>query len=55
MPKFKAALAGNRENLPNLLIGLSLIAGIGFVIAALFKFHQHKQNPTNGIHVNPDL
>jgi hypothetical protein len=22
-----------------------LLAGIGFVIAAFFKFHQHKQNP----------
>jgi hypothetical protein len=25
---------------------LSLIAGVGFIVAALFKFHQHKQNPT---------
>lgn len=24
---------------------VALIAGIGFVVAAFFKFHQHKQNP----------
>ena len=24
---------------------VSLIAGIGFVVASFFKFHQHKQNP----------
>lgn len=27
----------------------SLIAGLGFVVAALFKFHQHKQNPSQGL------
>ena len=24
---------------------LSTLAGLGFIIASLFKFHQHKQNP----------
>ena len=28
------------------LSALSLVAGLGFIIAAFFKFHQHKQNPT---------
>lgn len=32
--------------LATVLIDISLIAGIGFIIAAFFKFHQHKQNPT---------
>jgi intracellular multiplication protein IcmD len=32
--------------LATVLIDVSLIAGIGFIIAAFFKFHQHKQNPT---------
>ena len=31
----------------NPAVAISLIAGIGFVIAAFFKFHQHKQNPQN--------
>lgn len=25
---------------------LGLVAGVGFVIASFFKFHQHKMNPT---------
>lgn len=32
-------------NLSTVMVDISVIAGIGFVIAALFKFHQHKQNP----------
>jgi hypothetical protein len=24
---------------------LAVLAGLGFIVAALFKFHQHKQNP----------
>jgi hypothetical protein len=24
---------------------ISLVAGLGFIVASLFKFHQHKQNP----------
>ena len=31
--------------LATVFIDVSLIAGIGFVVAAFFKFHQHKQNP----------
>lgn len=31
--------------LATVLIDVSIIAGIGFIIAAFFKFHQHKQNP----------
>jgi intracellular multiplication protein IcmD len=29
-----------------MLQDLSLIAGIGFIMASFFKFHQHKLNPT---------
>jgi intracellular multiplication protein IcmD len=32
--------------LATVLVDVALIAGIGFIIAAFFKFHQHKQNPT---------
>ena len=32
-------------NLATVLVDVSIIAGIGFAIAAFFKFHQHKQNP----------
>ena len=30
----------------HLMIAISYIAGIGFAIAAIFKFKQHKDNPT---------
>lgn len=30
----------------NMMIGLAYIAGIGFGISAIFKFKQHKDNPT---------
>ena len=33
-------------NLSKILSNIALVSGIGFVLAALFKFHQHKQNPT---------
>ena len=33
-------------NLSTVLIDVALIAGIGFILASFFKFHQHKQNPT---------
>jgi intracellular multiplication protein IcmD len=29
-----------------ILNGVALVAGIGFVLASFFKFHQHKLNPT---------
>lgn len=29
----------------NILVMLSTIAGIGFIMASFFKFHQHKMNP----------
>ncbi len=33
-------------SLASILVDTSLIAGIGFVMASFFKFHQHKLNPT---------
>jgi intracellular multiplication protein IcmD len=33
------------SQLATVLVDICLIAGIGFVTAAFFKFHQHKQNP----------
>ena len=33
-------------NLAKILSNIALIAGIGFILAAFFKFHQHKLNPT---------
>ena len=32
-------------NIASLLEDVSLIAGIGFIMASFFKFHQHKLNP----------
>lgn len=33
------------RELATILVDISLIAGIGFIMASFFKFHQHKQNP----------
>lgn len=34
------------KDLSTVLSDISLIAGVGFVMASFFKFHQHKLNPT---------
>ncbi len=34
------------EGIGNLMIGTAYVAGIGFGVAAIFKFKQHKDNPT---------
>ncbi len=36
---------GTVGQLATVLVDISLIAGIGFIMASFFKFHQHKQNP----------
>jgi intracellular multiplication protein IcmD len=33
------------SQLATVMIDISLISGIGFIMASFFKFHQHKQNP----------
>ena len=37
---------GAISNLIAIIGNIALIAGIGFILAALFKFDQHKKNPT---------
>lgn len=39
-------LAGSFKAIGHLMIGLAYISGIGFGIGAVFKFKQHKDNPT---------
>ena len=34
------------EGIGNLILGISFVAGLGFVMASIFKFKQHKDNPT---------
>ena len=34
------------DGLAKLMLGVSYVAGIGFFIGAIFKFKQHKDNPT---------
>jgi len=34
------------EQIGQLMMGISYVAGIGFFIGAIFKFKQHKDNPT---------
>ncbi len=33
-------------NIASMMMGMSYVAGIGFFIGAIFKFKQHKDNPT---------
>ena len=39
-------VTSNFENIGKLLVSMAYVAGIGFGIAAIFKFKQHKDNPT---------
>lgn len=39
-------ITGSFEALGKLMMGIAYIAGFGFTIAAIFKFKQHKDNPT---------
>lgn len=39
-------LGSSVSQLAIILSDISLVAGIGFVMASFFKFHQHKLNPT---------
>ena len=39
-------VTGHFEAIGKLMIAVSYLAGIGFVLASLFKFKQHKDNPT---------
>ncbi len=32
--------------LAKIFVDIALVAGVGFIMAAFFKFHQHKLNPT---------
>lgn len=34
------------KELSTVFVDIALIAGVGFVMASFFKFHQHKLNPT---------
>lgn len=39
-------ITGSFENIGKLMIAISYVAGIAFAIASIFKFKQHKDNPT---------
>ena len=39
-------IRGTFTHIAELMIGIAYISGIGFFIAAIFKFKQHKDNPT---------
>lgn len=34
------------KGVANILEDVALVAGVGFILVAFFKFHQHKQQPT---------
>ena len=39
-------IKGTFTSIAEMMMGISYIAGIGFFIGAIFKFKQHKDNPT---------
>ncbi len=42
----KANISSSIKDLMTILQDVAMVTGIGFVIAAFFKFHQHKMQPT---------
>lgn len=45
MSTISKSVDGTVSELATVLVDVCLIAGIGFIMASFFKFHQHKQNP----------
>ncbi len=41
-----ANITGSYTNIGKLMAGTAYLAGIGFAIAGIFKFKQHRDNPT---------
>jgi len=39
-------LTATFQSIGELIIGISFVGGLGFTMAAIFKFKQHKDNPT---------
>jgi len=39
-------ITGSFQQIGQLILAISFIAGLGFTMAAIFKFKQHKDNPT---------
>ena len=46
LSNIQSNLGSSVGQLAVILQDISLVAGIGFVMASFFKFHQHKLNPT---------
>lgn len=40
------AITGNFQAIGKLMVAISYLSGFGFTIASIFKFKQHKDNPT---------
>ncbi|MBS0350578.1 MAG: type IV secretion protein IcmD [Proteobacteria bacterium] len=45
MTEVAAAVDNTVTSLTTVLVDVSIIAGVGFVLASFFKFHQHRMNP----------
>ena len=43
--QLNAAITYTPSDVPKLVSALSVVAGLAFIAASFFKFHQHKQNP----------
>jgi intracellular multiplication protein IcmD len=44
--KIASGVTESFSSIANLMLAIAYIAGIGFAVAAIFKFKQHKDNPT---------
>ncbi len=44
--KVAATITGSFGGITQLIIGIATVAGLGFGVAAIFKFKQHRDNPT---------
>ena len=42
----ESTVGGSVLTIAQLMTDVSLISGVGFIMASFFKFHQHKLNPT---------
>ena len=41
-----ASVSSTFKDIGQMIIGIAFVAGLGFGVAAIFKFKQHKDNPT---------
>ena len=46
LTSLNTSLGSGIGKIVNMMQDIATVAGVGFIFSAFFKFHQHKQNPT---------